>query len=1524
MSENQFLAAREKDVLLHPSLLADFVSGVVKGAIYAAAGAVACVAMAVTFPASLLVAAAVGLAVGFVFGEAIDAVADAVADWFPPSADAFIVSGSPNVRTKALPAARAAGKMQRDALLSQIARDREEPPPGKAARIAAGILQKVTTLAAALTPAGPLMAAQARLRRDDPPPVAPERAGPRPGFWASVGSNILSPQVAGAHPDAEPAGGDKIRCTKWHFDDGGPYLAEGAKRVQINGQPACRQDDRSTCEAKIAPEHAGSRVRIGGGSVVVRAIHSGKNPFAAMAGEIVGALGVGLATGGRQALMTCIKSAACDLLTDTVVTAVTTVGFAAVGEALSRSALSGNPVHFARGSKILADDAEQDFVLGGHVPLLWQRMYNSRNPRRGALGNGWTLPFEFYIEVRDRGGEEAVFWLDLSGRELGLGVLPPDMSARYTDEGFTLYRSAHGTFLMQTGDGMFYLFAEDPQRAGRYRLHQQLDRHENRLEYHYDTQGRLLQIADGVRQLQVTLRYDPGHSHLTQVVQRLENDGERVLVRYDYAPSGGLVRVTDADGVIARRYDYDPVHGLMTRHTSATGLTAHYRYRLFPEEGDEEAHYRVVEHRLQAGETVLESMRLRYDLAFRQVEVTEEGKGTSYRRWKKNGLVTAFVDEEDNVWTFAWNDADGLSQATDPAGHRWRFDYDVNGNLTHATDPEGQTTHIRWDDDFAVPRVRVMPGGGTWRYRYGERGDLVGVSGPGGEETAFAYDDAGNCVYRRDAKNNETRYGYNPRGQLVSQTDCAGRVTRFQYDEAGHLSRTQNARQETEHVTLSPGGRLLARRFADGASREYRYAASGLLESISEDGEVRVRYDYNARGQVTQRRQDGGMQRLKYDNQGRLSALYNEKGEPWRFHYGASGGLEEEVRPDGTRRRLTRDRTGAVIKEVLLGTEGGRLETRLTRDRAGRLVLKETADWRTGYEYPAGGLRIRHSRRDERQAAGGTPPEERILYFSFDAAGRLAGELNHQGQYRYEYDETGSLTETTLPDGSALHHLYYGSGHLLQSEFRRGGRRYPLADYARDELHREVSRTLGSLTESTDYDARGRITARLCRKVLPDGHSRFSLARRYHYNRRHQLDRMTLTPDGGATTTTEYHYDAADRVTARYTDAEPEFYRYDLTGNLLDGAGAAWNDRTCRAGHHDYDHDEFGRMRTRTHRLTGVVQHFEYDGESRVTSVSFTGHHRYRRVSHDYDALGRRTAKTVTFRHPLEPERRTEFHWQGMRLSGEQTRGRALTLHFYHGESHTPLARFDCSDDGGGELSFVHAESNGMPLRLSDARGETVWQAQRWGLHGKIKREESRLSPWVSDQNLRFAGQYHDEETGLHYNTLRYYDPESGRFTQPDPIGLKGGLNLYAYAPNPLSWIDPLGLAKCHFSGNRGRNKAAHDIEQNGYKIVAEEVTMKVNGSRIRADFVAADGHGNYHVFEAKHGNSGLTKNQGKSGVFDMGSPSNTVNGIGGGTITPSSGTQGKFKIATGNKDITRDIGARDSSHDAIFHVLSY
>uniref|UniRef100_UPI0012DF9491 RHS repeat-associated core domain-containing protein n=1 Tax=Pseudomonas taiwanensis TaxID=470150 RepID=UPI0012DF9491 len=91
----------------------------------------------------------------------------------------------------------------------------------------------------------------------------------------------------------------------------------------------------------------------------------------------------------------------------------------------------------------------------------------------------------------------------------------------------------------------------------------------------------------------------------------------------------------------------------------------------------------------------------------------------------------------------------------------------------------------------------------------------------------------------------------------------------------------------------------------------------------------------------------------------------------------------------------------------------------------------------------------------------------------------------------------------------------------------------------------------------------------------------------------------------------------------------------------------------------------------------------------------------------------------------------------------------------------------------------------GTPMELTDQHGNVAWAGQ-YKAWGEVR--EAR-SEWAKQHSLgnpiRFQGQYHDHETGLHYNRYRYYDPSSARFIAQDPIGLLGDHNLYRYTVNP-------------------------------------------------------------------------------------------------------------------------------------------
>ncbi|EBV2322290.1 type IV secretion protein Rhs, partial [Salmonella enterica subsp. enterica serovar Hadar] len=283
---------------------------------------------------------------------------------------------------------------------------------------------------------------------------------------------------------------------------------------------------------------------------------------------------------------------------------------------------------------------------------------------------------------------------------------------------------------------------------------------------------------------------------------------------------------------------------------------------------------------------------------------------------------------------------------------------------------------------------------------------------------------------------------------------------------------------------------------------------------------------------------------------------------------------------------------------------------------------------------------------------------------------------------------------------------------------------------------------------------------------------------------------------------TDYFYDTTGRITACRNEAYLDSWQYDAAANLLDrrqgetaqaGAGSVvpFNRITSYRGLH-YRYDEYGRVVEKRGR--NGTQHYRWDAEHRLTEVAVIRGSTVRRYGYVYDAPGRRVEK-----HELDaegkPYNRTTFLWDGMRLAQECRLGRSSSLYIYSDQgSHEPLARVDRAAPGeADEVLYYHTDVNGAPEEMTDGRGNIVWEAgyQVWG--NLTHEKETR----PVQQNLRFQGQYLDRETGLHYNLYRFYDPDIGKFISGDPISIRGGINLYQYAPNPISWIDPLGLTPC-------------------------------------------------------------------------------------------------------------------------------
>ncbi|HAJ6461295.1 TPA: RHS repeat protein, partial [Escherichia coli] len=437
------------------------------------------------------------------------------------------------------------------------------------------------------------------------------------------------------------------------------------------------------------------------------------------------------------------------------------------------------------------------------------------------------------------------------------------------------------------------------------------------------------------------------------------------------------------------------------------------------------------------------------------------------------------------------------------------------------------------------------------------------------------------------------------------------------------------------------------------------------------------------------------------------------------------------------------------------------------------LAFTDCSGYQTRYEYDRFGQMTAVHR------------EEGIsLYRHYDNRGRLTSVKDAQGrETRYEYNAAGDLTAVITPDGNRSETQY-------------------------DAWGKAVSTTQGGLTRSMEYDAAGRVISLTNEN---GSHSDFSYdaldrlvqqggfdgrTQRYHYD---LTGKLTQSEDEGLITL--WHYDASDRITHRTVNGDPA---------------------------EQWQYDEHGWLTTLSHTSEGhrVSVHYGYDDKGRLTGERQTvenpetgellWHHE---TGHAYNEQGLANRVTPDSLPPVEWLTYGSGYLAGMKLGGtplvEYTRDR---LHRETVRSFGSMAGSNAAYEltstytPAGQLQSQHLNSlvydrdygwsdNGDLVRISGPR-----QTREYGYSATGRLESVRTLAPDLDIRIPYATdpagnrlpdpelQQHDEESGLYYNRHRHYDPLQGRYITPDPIGLRGGWNMYQYPLNPIQVIDPMGL----------------------------------------------------------------------------------------------------------------------------------
>lgn len=1034
-------------------------------------------------------------------------------------------------------------------------------------------------------------------------------------------------------------------------------------------------------------------------------------------------------------------------------------------------ALTGHPVDVARGKMMTrAVDAE----LPGPLPLTIERFYLSNfASRRSPLGYGWSCSLDQAV-WEERG---KVVLLAEDGREIEFDTFDrPNHRMRIGDEVWNpinrlmLRREANGRWRVTAHDGVFREFAPVPGKAvlgkddGRARIQRIVSRCENHeISFRYDSRGRLESVRDSGGRL-IQIEQDEQDRIVALKLPDPDERGWYVHRKYEYDPDGDLVRVVDSLG---NSWNLEYVTHLMVRETDRTGLSFYFEYDGLGEDawctrtwGDGGIYDHVIN----------------YDKKNHVTYVTNSLGHTTQYHMNDVGLVIKQVDPlggatllEYDLLTFQ------VTKEVDPAGAAIEKKYDEAGNLVEVVAPGGATTRLEYRGRDLVRAVD--PRGGEWRWRHNGSGHAVERTAPTGLRTEFEWE-RGLMVSQLEPSGNRISFDYDERKDPRSIRLPNGGGRTYFRDNLGRPVQIRNGLGGATQIRYNSEGCMVEMHNPATAIQHLAYDAESNLIEIR-DGTRHLRFAH-ARHRIIRREEAGVPCQYEWDTEGRLVAVINERGERYRVVLDMLGREREEIGFDGRKRSYVRDAAGRVVKVIM---PSGR-QTEHRYDAVGRLVEAKHSDGTFArYEHDPCGLIVAAENESGR------------VEIENDAAWRVVAERINGREVRSSYGADGERVEMTTSLGSRV---IIGRGPAGEPRTMLFGAAEGHTDSPPSSIEFEfdilgmerVRRYSNGIDVESDRDVAGRTRIRRTfqrpRSTRPPWIPVEAPARREIASQTYQWrgdDQISAVLDSGSGSRF-YDHDDRGRLIRQRGPTEVVERTMDSAGNIYRNPQGA--DRRYGPGNRlemadgiRYEYDEDGNLTLKI-APDGTTWKYDWNGHGALRQVERPDGIR---IQFEYDAFARRTAKrTVGIDGSIQHE--TAFVWDGHVVVHELDSGQGLTTWHWEPDKFAPIAK-----EKAGRQWMVATDHLGTPTEMYDQAGAVVWKMQLdvFGAPA-FQMGTAQDCPW------RWPGQYEDIEHGANYNRTRYYASDRGTFLSSDAAGLFGGLNLYKYVSDPLTWIDLLGL----------------------------------------------------------------------------------------------------------------------------------